>query len=82
MFLMIIVISFFVLLILIVDKNKNNSQNTVPKRKKVVNVLSLDQKIKLEKIDGIQQVSSTLVQLKKQKINQLIVALNNLKESK
>ncbi|WP_086444848.1 hypothetical protein [Candidatus Enterococcus lemimoniae] len=82
MFIIILAIVLFFFLLLRIDKNKNNQISPIGQKKKPVKTLSLDQKIKLEKTMGIKQITSVLIQAKKQPINRLVVVLNNLKETK
>lgn len=78
----IIGILLFFFLILIIDKNKNKQKNRNIQTKPSKKVFSLDEKIEQEKKVELQQVTSLVTQLKKQKVSELLFILNQVQQKK
>ncbi|MEI5995095.1 hypothetical protein [Candidatus Enterococcus mansonii] len=73
-----IILCFF--LIAMIVKNRKKPFNDVPQIKKPTKTLSLDEKLKIEKDETIEQLITTITKIEKQSIHQLTTSLNNLKE--
>ncbi|EOH92884.1 hypothetical protein UAW_02925 [Enterococcus haemoperoxidus ATCC BAA-382] len=81
MFILIIAILLFFCVFILIDKEKNKQNSPIPQKKNPTTKLSLDQKIKLEKAESMQQVTSKIRQIEKQTIKNLLSVLNHLKEN-
>ncbi|MEI5991560.1 hypothetical protein [Enterococcus crotali] len=82
MMIVIVGILLFFFAFIIIDKKQNKQTKPIPRKKEPQKKLTLDQKIALEKTEGIQQVLSLITQIEKQRIGQLTATLRNIKENK
>lgn len=78
----VVVLGVFVMIVLMIDnKKKISDKMDIPNRTPEKSI-SLDQKIKLERTELIQQVTAAIAQIKNQSIDQVVASLNSVKSSR
>ncbi|ALR99959.1 hypothetical protein ATZ33_00745 [Enterococcus silesiacus] len=82
MSILVIGVLLFFFILIIVDKKKDQHNHPTIQEKKPTKILSLDEKIALEKAESIQKITSLITQVEKQGIEQLIAVLNRAQENK